>query len=293
MAVSAPPPELAAAVAEALDTEVVGASPLGGGDINAAWRLETASGPAFCKAHATAGVEAFVAEAAGLRWLAEPTAVRIPDVLAVGAVPGSRWAYLVLEHIAPGPPAPDHDERLGRGLAEVHDAGAPVFGLDRPGTLGSLRLDNDPLPDWPSFFVERRLAPLVRLAVERGELPTEAIGLADRVADRLGELAGPTEPPARLHGDLWAGNAIVDEVGHPVLIDPAAHGGHREVDLAMMALFGGFGPRVVDAYQEMHPLAEGWRERLDLWQLHPLLVHAVLFGGAYGATALARLRHWS
>ena len=287
------PDGLGEALTEALGTAVRSASPVRGGDLNRAWRLGTDDGPVFCKAHPTAGAEGFATEAAGLAWLAEPQALRLPAVLATGAVPGSDWSFLALEWIEPGTPAPDHDERLGRGLAQLHDAGAAVFGLDRPGALGSLRLDNDPLPTWPEFFAERRLLPLARRAVDAGALAPGGLDLAERVARRLPELAGPDEPPARLHGDLWAGNAMVDADGGPVLVDPAAHGGHREVDLAMMDLFGGFAARVTDAYAEVHPLADGWHQRLRLWQLQPLLVHAVLFGGDYGRSALAVLQAYA
>ena len=287
------PPELAAAVADALGRPVGSATRLGGGDINEAWQVATSEWPVFVTAHRTAGLAAFEDEAWGLRWLAEPGSVAVPEVLGVGQVGDGPWAFLALAWVEPGRPSDHHDERLGRGLAELHAAGAPSFGLDRPGTLGSLRLDNTPGPTWPEFFRTRRLEPLIRAAVDAGAIDPSARALADRVGDRLVELAGPPEPPARLHGDLWAGNALVGADGLAVLIDPSAHGGHREVDLAMMDLFGGFGPGVWRAYDERWPLADGWRDRLALWQLQPLLVHAVLFGGGYGASALARLRHVS
>lgn len=281
------------AVGDFLGVVVHAAEQVGGGDINEAWRLDTSSGPVFVKAHATAGVAAFEAEAAGLAWLAEPGALRLPRVLAVAELGDGPASFLALEWIESGPPAVDHDEALGRGLAEVHQAGAPCFGLDRQGSLGSLRLDNAPTATWAEFFWSRRLDPLVDLAVEAGGIDPEARRLVDRLHPRLADLAGPPEPPARLHGDLWAGNAMVGPDGEPVLIDPAAHGGHREVDLAMMALFGGFDRRVVAAYDERWPLADGWQERLALWQLQPLLVHAVLFGGGYGAAALRTLRRFA
>lgn len=287
------PDSLHDAVAAALGRPARSAVRLRGGDINEAWRLETDDGPVFVKAHATAGLAAFETEAAGLEWLADAKTLRLPRVLALGVVGDGPAAFLVLEWIESGPPAPDHDEVLGRGLAELHAAGAPVFGLDRPGSLGSLRLDNSPLPTWPAFFWHRRLEPLVVAAVRAGALDPAARSLLDRLGPRLGDLAGPPEPPARLHGDLWAGNAMVGPHGEPVLVDPAAHGGHREVDLAMMALFGGFGSAVTAAYQDRWPLAEGWQDRLALWQLQPLLVHAVLFGGGYGPTALRILQRFA
>jgi fructosamine-3-kinase len=127
----------------------------------------------------------------------------------------------------------------------------------------------------------------VRQAVERGSLTLAGAAAVESVCARLEDLAGPPEPPARLHGDLWAGNALGN-----VLIDPAAYGGHREVDLALMRLFGGFAERCFGAYAEAFPLSEGWADRVGLWQLFPLLVHAVLFGGGYGAQVEAVARRY-
>ena len=165
----------------------------------------------------------------------------------------------------------------GRGLARVHAAGAERFGAaphagaapHRP----ARRSPNDPAPDWPTFYAERRLLPLADRFADR----------VQRVCERIHDLAGPEEPPARLHGDLWSGNVLASG-GRPYLIDPAAYGGHREVDLAMLRLFGSPGPRFLAAYEEVAPLADGHEDRVALYQLFPLLVHAALFGGGYGAS---------
>ena len=148
------------------------------------------------------------------------------------------------------------------------------------GWLGSLRVSNEPAATWPEFYVERRLRPLIGLAREREALSAPALATLERVCERVPELAGAHEPPARLHGDLWTGNVLADVHGRPWLIDPAAYGGHREVDLAMLALFGA-PAGALDAYREAAPLASGWRERVGLYQLLPLLVHVLLFGGSY------------
>lgn len=181
-------------------------------------------------------------------------------------------------------------EELGRGLADLHRVGAGRFGdpgfaaqLGLEARIGSLRLPNDPCPDWPSFYAQRRLGPLARIALEQGAISPDDSAHVERVCERLQQVAGPPEPPARLHGDLWSGNVLADDEGMPWLIDPSAYGGHREVDLAMLRLFGAPSERVFDAYQEVSPLADGWQERVALWQLAPLLVHAVLFGGSYRA----------
>jgi len=263
---------------------------VGGGDINDAYHVVLADGrDAFVKTRPDAAPGEYAAEAAGLRWLAEPGGVRTPEVLEVGE------DYLALEWIDGGPPTrldAAGTEELGRGLAATHAAGAACFGwpedLDAdptPAGFGSLRLSNRPAADWPTFYAERRLAPLVRIASERGALSQAGIEAVQRVCERMPELSGPAEPSARLHGDLWSGNVMADANGRPWLIDPSAYGGHREVDLAMLRLFGAPSERVFAAYEEIAPLADGWRERIELYQLLPLLVHALLFGGSYGAAA--------
>jgi fructosamine-3-kinase len=255
---------------------------VGGGDINEAWRVTLADGrEAFVKTRGDAGSQEYAHEARGLAWLAKPGALRTPAVLEIGL------DYLVLEWIEPGRLSTAGLEELGRGLATVHAAGAPAFGDPEPGIacFGSLGLSNGPCADWPEFYVERRLRPLLEIARQRGALSSSGAQAVEEVCERIGQLAGPPEPPARLHGDLWSGNVMADRQGHPWLIDPSAYGGHREVDLAMLRLFGAPSERVFDAYRELTPLAAGWRERVELWQLLPLLVHAVLFGGAYGSAA--------
>jgi fructosamine-3-kinase len=276
---------------------------VGGGDINEAWRVELADGrTAFVKTRADAGPGEYAAEVEGLRWLAEPGALRTPQVIDLGE------DYLALEWIEPGRLDTAGVEELGRGLAATHAASAAGFGSPRltgardadsgegdvaPASFGSLSLPNGPTADWPSFYAERRLWPLAAIARERGALPDAGIRAVERVCERIAELAGPPEPPARLHGDLWGGNVMADAEGRPWLIDPSAYGGHREVDLAMLRLFGAPSERVFSAYAEVAPPAEGWEERIQLWQLAPLLVHAVLFGGSYPAAAERIALHYA
>jgi fructosamine-3-kinase len=261
---------------------------VGGGDINEAYHVVLSDGrEAFVKTRADAQPGEYEAEAAGLRWLAEPGAVRTPRVLEVAE------DYLALEWVETGRLSEGGVEELGQGLARTHTAGAPRFGdfrsADGTGAasarFGSLGLPNDPTEDWPSFYAERRLRPLAQLARERGALEPAGVAAVERVCARLPELAGPPEPPARLHGDLWSGNVMADVHGRPWLIDPSSYGGHREIDLAMLRLFGSPSERVFAAYEEVAPLTEGWEERVGLYQLLPLLVHALLFGGSYRAAA--------
>ncbi len=271
------------ALEASLGARVTAVEAVAGGDINEAFRVALADERVvFVKAHADAPPEGmFAAEAAGLAWLrAGP--LRLPRVLAVGT------SWLALEWLALTPPRSSACHvALGRGLAALHRLGAPSFGFTADNFLATLPQANAPAADWPTFYVERRLRPLIERGVARGRVPDLRRSL-DALAARPDRF-GPAEPPARLHGDLWWGNvAAVDD--EPILIDPAVYGGHREIDLAMLALFGELPAALVDAYQEIWPLAEGWRDRLRLHQLYPLAAHAVLFGGGYGdqvARALA------
>jgi fructosamine-3-kinase len=277
---------LEAAVERATGRPVRGLARVGGGDINEAFRAELDGDTrAFVKTRADAVPGEYAAEAAGLRWLGEPGGLPVPGVLGVGD------DVLVLEWVDEG--GRGDAGALGRGLAIVHAAGAPAFGGEGSLRLGAAELPNAPLDDWPAFYAERRLRPLAAQARDRGALSAAGAAAVERVCARLPELAGPPEPPARLHGDLWSGNVLWDRDGAPWLIDPAAYGGHRELDLAMLRLFGAPGPAFLDAYEAVTPLAAGHEERVELWQLLPLLVHAVLFGGSYGAAAERAARRYA
>jgi fructosamine-3-kinase len=259
---------------------------VGGGDINEAWRVRLADGRlAFVKTRPDAGEGEYEREAHALRWLAQPGALQVPEVLEVGP------DHLALAWVEHGSLSEAGAQDLGRGLARLHAAGAPAFGdpglgeAGAPSVVGSLQLPNDPAPDWPSFYAQRRLAPALAAALERGGISASGAAAVETVCERVADLCGPAEPPARLHGDLWSGNVLADTQGRPWLIDPTAYGGHREVDLAMLRLFGAPSPRIFEAYEEISPLADGWPDRVPLYQLLPLLVHAALFGGSYGAAA--------
>ncbi len=271
------------AVAAALGTPVTALRPVAGGDLNDAWCATLADGSrAFVKASPNGG---FAAEATGLAWLADGGGLRTPEVLAV------EDGFLVLEWVDTG--ALDA-ERLGRGLALTHRAAAGGWG-DAPVTpipLGPLALEAAPAPDAASWLVEQRWWPLARAADARGALPPGTLHTLERVD--AAALLPDDDVPARLHGDLWTGNVLGRAAdGEPLLIDPAAHVGPREVDLAMLQLFGAPAAPFFAAYEEVWPLPDGWRERVELHQLTPLLVHAVLFGGGYGARAGAVIARYA
>lgn len=284
--------DLEEALTRALGSDVRVATPLRGGDVAIAYRVELADGSSvFAKTHAAPPDGFFTTEATGLEWLRAADAVAVPEVLAVSDSP----AFLVLAWIEESGRSSAEDEAaFGRQLATLHRAGAPAFGREDRRPTGSRSLPNDPCDTWSEFYAERRLFPLAEMAARAEALPPATIGGMRRIAERLDVLAGgaAAEGPARLHGDLWGGNRLVDVDGRSWLIDPAAHGGHREFDLAMMRLFGGFGAGAFAAYDEVHPLADGWEERVPLHQIAPLAVHAIKFGGGYAAATDAAVRRY-
>lgn len=281
-------PTLRAALEETLDRGVVSSSSLGGGSINDAFEVALGDGErVFVKSHPNPPAGMFETEARGLRWLTEADAIRLPRVIAVSE--GSP-AFLVLELLDPAPRVRDFDEALGRSLAALHAYGAPSFGLDHDNFIGRLHQRNTVAHTWPTFYWTQRLEPQLRLAVNAGYLGGAVRSDFNALERALPDLVGDAEAPARLHGDLWGGNLHVDERGAPCLIDPAAYGGHREIDLAMMRLFGGFRSRVFDAYATAFPLAPGAQARVPLYQLYPLLVHVNLFGGSYVGSVRGALR---
>jgi fructosamine-3-kinase len=252
--------------------------------ICAASRLTLDDGSSvFVKALPDPPARFFAAEAAGLAWLRDAAAAPVPELIA--ALPD----MLVLEWVDPGEPSARAAEQFGRDLAALHRAGAPAFGAEWPGYIGRLPLDNTPSPgSWPEWFAERRLRPYLQISADRGALSAADVALVEQVLSRIGEYGG-AEPPARTHGDLWPGNLLWGADGRAWLVDPAAHGGHRETDLALLRLFGGTPhlDRILAAYREAWPLADGWPDRVPLHQLYLLLVHTAMFGTAYRTSVMA------
>ncbi|GAA2064773.1 fructosamine kinase family protein [Streptomyces albiaxialis] len=277
------------AVSRAVGAEALSATPVGGGSICDAYRVALNGGAGhpevFAKTLHAAPADFFAAEAAGLARLRATGAVAVPEVL------GAERGALVLEWVEPGPADDAQAERLGRDLAALHATPAPSYGTPgEPCYLGPLPLTSPAEPvtdpaDWPAFHAGHRLLPFLRAAVDAGNLAPEDAREVETVCARTDDPAvwGPPQPPAVIHGDLWSGNVHWAADGRPRLIDPAAQGGHPETDLAMLDLFGS--PRlarVLAAYEEVRPVP-GLAARVPLHQLQHLLVHAVLFGGGYGA----------
>ena len=277
---------------ERLGLDVSSVTKTRGGDINDAFRAETSDGPIFVKSSPTAQPGMFTAEAAGLEWLSEDAAIATPAVVAVNDPAERERAprLLALEWIDEGT---IDTEQLGQRLAAMHSLGAPSFGWtpgadkNAPMRFNDLSLPNDPHPTFAQFYAANRIVPLTDQSVALGRMGTDTAATMHRLAERITDFAGPEEPPARPHGDLWIGNVMADNSGAPYLIDPVAHGGHREVDLANLTVFGGPGQRCFDAYDEAFPIADGFSERVPLWQLAMILLHVYLFGGSYEAQAAA------
>jgi fructosamine-3-kinase len=265
-----------------LGTAVVATTSVAGGDNATAPRRRLSSGhTAQMKTlpHAPEGF--FESEAAGLRWLAEVEGgVPVPEVLAAAS------DCVVVEWVEQSSKTPvEAAVSFGQQLAATHAAGADRWGLDHDGFIGRLPLPNKTADSWPEFYAVRRVLPYLKLARDRGSISDTDAAAVEAVVGKLTGLL-PDEAPARLHGDLWNGNCLWGQDLAIHVIDPAAHGGHRELDLAMLHLFGlTHLPRVMAAYDEAHPLAEGWEDRLGVHQLFPLLVHACMLGGGYGARA--------
>lgn len=280
-----------AAAEAALDTTIERLAVLGGGDFAQSYKADLASGETlFIKTHSNPPDGFFSTEAAGLKWLRNTSVVAVPEVKAVSDDP----PFLALGWIHVGGMASAQREaECGRSLAQLHRLPQQQFGRPDGRTTGSLALSNQPCDSWPEFYATRRLLPLAEIARNRNAIPDKDIKVLERLAHRLDTLDVPVEEPALLHGDLWAGNRLVDSDGQSWLIDPAAHHSHREFDLAMMHLFGGFEAECFAAYNEVYPLQPGWQKRVSLHQLAPLVVHAIKFGGGYLPSVRKALKVWT
>jgi protein-ribulosamine 3-kinase len=250
-----------------------------GGDINLSYCLFTPTEKYFLKVNDKSRYPLmFEKEANGLDKLRELCALKIPQVIKHGSCNDQQ--YLLLEWMEKGAAKKDMWENFGRGLAMMHQQPQEHFGLNEDNYIGSLYQNNDPHNEWHSFYTECRIKPLMKKLFDAGNFSTTAIRDADLFCNNLITIM-PIEPPSFLHGDLWAGNYMITSSGYAAIFDPAVYCGHREMDIGMTKLFGGFDKRFYEAYNETYPLEQGWEKRLPITQLYPLLVHAVLFGGHY------------
>lgn len=271
--------------------EIISSSVVGGGSINLCYHLETQEGPFLVKINdANRYPLMFEKEAMGLEVLAKAGEIPVPEVIGFGE--NQKDAFLLLKFIRSAGQNADFWNDFGYRLAALHKHSQPKFGLSHDNYIGSLYQSNREHDSWEGFFIEERLQPLISMAFDHGEIDKQDVKAFDLFEKKLPEIF-PKESPALVHGDLWSGNYMVNESGNAVIIDPAVYYGHREMDLGMSQLFGGFHPRFYDAYNDAYSLQPGWQKRLDYCNLYPLLVHVNLFGRSYLGQIRSVLRQFS
>jgi protein-ribulosamine 3-kinase len=273
--------------------KLLGTAAVGGGSIHRAQRLDTDAGPFFLKSNNTPdAADNFAAEWDGLTTLQGRSSLRVPAPIARGLDGGQAW--LLMAWLPSLPQRADTWTRLGEGLAALHRHTQAQHGHSRDNYIGSLPQSNPASPNWATFFAEQRLQPQARLAARRGLWDAQLQARLDHLCARLPALL-PGEPPALLHGDLWSGNVLpcTGPEGHPAIFDPAVYYGHREMDIAMTRLFGGFDPGFYAAYHAAYPLEPGWEGRCGLHNLYPLMVHLNLFGAGYLPEIQSVLRRYA
>jgi fructosamine-3-kinase len=279
-----------AAAESQLNAAITDTQHVGGGDFAQAFKATLSTGQTvFIKTHSNPPPGFFSTEAQGLEWLRTSGQVNVPSVMAYSDTP----PFLAMEWIDLGYANTTTEHEFGNALAHMHQLPFACFGRPDKKTTGSQAVPNTPCDSWAEFYASQRLLPLAKLAKDKSALPDKAIRLLEQISQQLPEFGAADEAASLLHGDLWAGNRVVDKHGHSWLIDPAAHGGHREFDLAMMRLFGGYGEECFDAYSDVFPLQPGWQSRVSLHQLAPLTVHAIKFGGHYRSATLSALEQYS
>ncbi len=270
---------------DASDIELTG---VGGGSINEAFVATVGDHTYFVKTNSHPLDDQFSCEAEGLTALRDArSGLIIPEVVGFRERNGADPAVLVLEYLGRGTPTPTFDRELGEGLARLHQTSADAFGFYGDNYCGATPQPNPWTHDWAEFYAKHRIEHQLTLARARG-VRGEDVRVFERLIEAIPDLLdGSDEAPALIHGDLWSGNKYVARDGRPALIDPAAYFGHREAELGMMALFGGFSRAVYEAYEAEFPLKSGWRDRQDLYKLYHVMNHFTLFGGGYWSQAVA------
>lgn len=263
-----------------------------GGDINQTFQIQTNIGAFFLKLNDGRLKDMFEKEFAGLQLLHQTKTIKIPQPILYGnfsepIIPAEagtssneNYIFLITEFIQKGNPSKDFWQTFAQQLAALHQRSNEKFGLSINNYIGSLHQQNNFCATWAEFYTTQRIMPLMQLAFNQNKCNKADINLAEKLCNRFNELF-PEEKPALLHGDLWAGNFMSDKDGNPIIYDPAVYYGNREMDIAMSLLFGGFDKSFYDDYNEASPLQPNWKERVELCQLYPLLVHLLLFGGHY------------
>jgi protein-ribulosamine 3-kinase len=266
-------------------------SAVGGGSINDTYRVQANTRQSFfCKVNKAADFPAmFLCEKQGLELLARTGVIRVPAVIAVGEA--GPYQVLLLEHIESGLKTDDFWKRFGEQLAALHQVTSEQFGLDTDNYMGALSQQNEPMDDWCSFFIHRRLEPQVKRAVDNHLMEVQQARRFNSLYRQLPSLFESTTSRL-LHGDLWSGNFLCNEVSQPVLIDPAVYYGHPAVDLGMTTLFGGFAPAFYESYHHHAPSVPNYREQWQVCNVYPLLIHLNLFGKGYLPDILHTIEHY-
>ena len=268
---------------EILNCKVFSIKSVAGGDINKAYKLETAKGTFFAKINDSKyASEILLTESKALNLLMCVGGIKVPEAINVND--HKNYTALILEWIETGKANKNTSNDLAIRLSTLHNVNSPNFGLDYDNFIGSLTQINTKKDNWLDFYYQYRITPQLKQAVESGNVPSNYIQKTDTVFKNM-ENEMPTVSPSLIHGDLWGGNYMIDKKGQVIFIDPAISFSHREMDIAMMMLFGGFDPEVFDIYNKLSPLDPGWRNRMNFYQLYYILVHVNLFGGSYSNSA--------
>lgn len=273
-------------IAQDPPSTIVSVKPVGGGSINQTFQIKTRSGSYFIKYNLSKRFPGmFAAESAGLALLRDQQCITIPEVLLCEET--DAYSFLLLNFIEETEPVKDFWQIFGTRLASLHRKSSTEFGLDHDNYIGSLNQSNNRHRSWIEFLILERIHPQLKIAVDSGHLGSQDVRRIDSLCKNLPEII-PEEIPALLHGDLWSGNFMTGSDGLPVIFDPAVYYGHRETDIGMTKLFGGFSSQFYQTYHESFPMEKGWENRIEINQLYPLLVHVNLFGGGY-ATAIRKI----
>jgi fructosamine-3-kinase len=266
-------------IRQQLHKSVINAIPVSGGSINSVYCLQTSAKKYLLKLNSRDQFpDMFKREAEGLSAIAQTSATGVPQVILQGDTDDK--SFLLLEWIDTRRATVNASALLGEQLAQMHRSTAESFGFETDNYMGSLPQSNRRHNTWSNFFISERLMPMVEMATDKRYFNASDLQNFEQLYKILPGLFNE-EPPSLIHGDLWGGNYLIGEDEKPYLIDPAVSYGHREFDIAMTTLFGGFSQEFYTAYHEAFPLAKGWQQRVDLWNLYPLLIHLNLFGMGY------------
>jgi fructosamine-3-kinase len=264
---------------------------VGGGSINDARKVDTSKGLFFAKindAHEYPGM--FEAEEKGLNFLRENSKFNIPKPVKTGITDDTQW--LLMEFINRGSKSENYWETFGETMADMHRHSHDQFGFESDNYLGSLKQKNGFENTWPEFFAKCRLEPQLKMAKDQGEASDEMVRLIEKVMSRA-ERYFPEEPASAVHGDMWTGNFSIGQNGEATIYDPAAYYGHREMDIGMSKLFGGYDDKFYKAYNAAYPMEDGWEGRIPIANLYPLLAHLNIFGGSYASQIMSILRKYA